>query len=302
MLRKLSAFFLFSAANCAIVLAQQPTAPVEKNIQRMIFTAPFETSYLGVQTQEINRENFAKFGLIAVQGVGIEKVVENSPAANAGLQNGDVIVRFEGEEVTSIRKLNRLISEVAPDHQAKITISRGGSERELTATLGKRESPQFQTGNFRFGDLPPLQSFPAIPAIPRTPQIVPFPPMREGDPNSFIWRSGANRQIGISATLLNKQLGDYFGIAEGTGLLINNVRENSPAAKAGLKAGDVIVEVEGQEVKAMTDLMRAVNEKKEGDVSITIIRDKNRQTIRVTPETSKDGTMKYEQIYKNAQY
>jgi len=97
---------------------------------------------------------------------------------------------------------------------------------------------------------------------------------------------------------LTKQLGDYFGITEGTGILINNVRENSPAARAGLKAGDVIVEIEGKEVKGATDLLRALNETKEGDISLTIIRDRNRQTVRVTPEISKNGAMKFEEFEK----
>ncbi len=301
MLRKLSAFILISAAVSAIANAQQtPTTPkelVEKRIQQMILTAPFQRSYMGVQTQEITKENFSKFGLSSVRGVGIEKVVENSPAAQAGLQTNDVIVRFEGEEVTSVLKLTRLISEVAPDHTAKVTILRGGTEREIDITLGKSEIPQFQTGNFRFETLPTL---PAMPDLPRTPlpQTRELPPFAgDNESNVFIWR-GANRQIGISTAPLTKQLGDYFGIAEGRGLLINNVRENSPAAKAGLKAGDVIVEIEGKEVKGMTDLIRVLNEKKEGDVSLTIVRDRNRQTVRVTPEISKDGAMKFEEFEK----
>ena len=64
---------------------------------------------------------------------------------------------------------------------------------------------------------------------------------------------------------------------------------DSPAAKAGLKAGDIIVEAEGKEVKGEGDLIRAIAEKKEGDVTLTIVRDRNRQTIRVTPEEAKDG-------------
>lgn len=302
MLSKLSVFILISAAVGAIANAQQtPTAPkepVEKRIQRMILTAPFQRSYMGVQTQEITKENFSKFGLSSVRGVGIEKVVENSPAAQAGLQMGDVIVRFEGEEVKSVLKLTRLISEVAPDHAAKVTILRGGTEREINVTLGKNEMPQFQNGGFGVEDLPTL---PRIPDFPRTPmpQTRELPPtVGDNESNVFIWRGGANRQIGISTAPLTKQLGDYFGIAEGKGLLINNVRENSPAAKAGLKAGDVIVEIEGKEVKGMTDLIRALNEKKEGDVSLTIVRDRNRQTVRVTPEISKDGAMKFQEFEK----
>ncbi|MDQ3750980.1 MAG: PDZ domain-containing protein [Acidobacteriota bacterium] len=302
MLRKISAFILISAAGCAVASAQQtPTAPkepVEKRIQRMVLTAPFQRSYMGVQTQEITKENFSKFGLSSVRGVGIEKVVENSPAAQAGLQTGDVIVRFEGEEVTSVLKLTRLISEVAPDHTAKVTVLRGGAEREINVTLGKSETPQFQTENFRFETLPTL---PAMPNLPRTPlpQMRELPPFYgDNESNFFIYRGSTNRQIGISTSPLTKQLGDYFGVAEGKGLLINNVRENSPAAKAGLKAGDVIVEIEGKEVKGMTDLIRALNEKKEGDVSLTIVRDSNRQTVRVTPEVSKDGAMKFEEFEK----
>ena len=295
MLRKLLAFTAFSiVGSVATVNAQEtPTVPrdkVEKKVQSIIVDAPFERSYLGVQTVEISKENYAKFGLLQVRGVGIEKVVENSPAANAGLQTGDVIVRFEGEEIKSVMKLTRLIAEVAPEQTAKVTVLRGGSEREFNVTLGRRELPQLPMGNFRFENLP------SLPVLPITPQVqtVPFPPLqREGDRDVFIWRGAANRQIGVGVTALTKQLSDYFGVAEGRGLLVNNVRENSPADKAGLKAGDIIVEVEGKEVKGQMDLIRTVNEKKEGDISLTIIRDRNRQTVRVTPEVSKEGSMNF---------
>ena len=299
MIRKLLAFTVFSVAASVAVDAQDaPTAPkdkVEKRVQSFLFNAHFERSYLGVQTVEITKENYAKFGLSEVRGVGVEKVVDNSPAANAGIQNGDVIVRFEGEEIKSVLKLTRLIAEVAPEQTAKVTVLRGGSERELNVTLGRREMPPL--GNFRIENLPMLS------ATPRTPQVqsLPLPPMmgREGGNDVFIWRGGAaNRQIGVGVTALTKQLSDFFGVEEGKGLLINNVRENSPADKAGLKAGDIIVEIEGKAVKGQIDLIRALGEKKEGDVSLTIVRERNRQTVRVTPEISKDGALRFEE-YEN---
>src|SRR5215208_3675718 len=95
-------------------------------------------SYLGIQTEEVTKDNFAQYGLRDVRGVAIEKVMEGSPAEKAGLQSGDVIVRFNNEEITSVRKLSRLLGEIAPDHQAKLTVIRSGGEREFTATLGKR--------------------------------------------------------------------------------------------------------------------------------------------------------------------
>ena len=103
----------------------------------------------------------------------------------------------------------------------------------------------------------------------------------------FVWSSRGGRQIGVNLTPLTKQLGDYFGVTDGSGLLISSVRENSPAAKAGLKAGDVIVEADGKAVKSDRDLINVLTNKKEGDVELTIVRDRNRQTVRVTPETVK---------------
>src|ERR1041385_4011864 len=87
--------------------------------QSFAFSFGGDGSYLGVETQEITKENFAKFGLREVRGVAVDKVMENSPAAAAGLQAGDVIVRLNGEEITSARKLTRLIDEIDPDHLAK---------------------------------------------------------------------------------------------------------------------------------------------------------------------------------------
>lgn len=296
---KLFAAILFSASTLAGGLTAQtataplpPTAPMSpQRIEReMQFFTNDGGSYLGVQTQDINKDNLSKYGLREVRGVAVEKVMENSPAASAGLQTGDVIVRFNGEEVTSARKLTRLIGEVAPDHQARITVLRNGSEREITATLGKRPTPSFAEGRFTT-TIPsvrvPMGAMPQIAPFPNGGGTMVFPPNANGG-NVFTFSSG-NRQIGVGVSALGKQLGDYFGIADGKGILISNVSENSPAAKAGLRAGDVIVEIDGKPVSGAFDLTRAINEKKEGDVTLTIVRNKNRQTFKVTPEAGKNN-------------
>lgn len=289
MLKKLPAFVMLAFSSCAIIYSQKTPEPSKQPAKPAIWNLQFEGgSYLGIETQEITKENFGKFGLAEVRGVAVEKVVENSPAAAAGIQSGDVIVKFEGENVESVRKLMRLLAEVAPDHQVKLTISRGGSEQEITATLGKREVPAIFGGNFK------MENLPKMPEMPKTPQVPALPP--NGRSSTFIYKigdenglfSGANRQVGIGVTPLTKQLGEYFGIEGGKGLLINDVRENSPAAKSGLKAGDIIIEADGKAIAGNADLIRAVNSKKEGDITLTIIRDRNRQTIQVTPEKSKN--------------
>ena len=82
---------------------------------------------------------------------------------------------------------------------------------------------------------------------------------------------------------LTKQLADYFGIANGKGALVTAVTDDGPAAKAGVKAGDVITAVDGEAVDSPGDISRVINRKKEGDVTLTIIRNKSQQTIHVTP-------------------
>jgi serine protease Do len=272
-----------------LVFGQTPEAKkeLEKAAKTFAFTFEGGGSYLGVQTQEINNDNFAKYGLREVRGVAVEKVIENSPAAAAGLQNGDVIVRFNGDEVTSTRKLTRLVSEVDPDHQARLMVLRDGKEKEFTATLAKRPMPKFENGSFDLGSMqfPDMKNLPDFKNLPEgeMPRIFNSP---DGEGKVFTFHSGS-RQIGVAATSLTKQLASHFGV-EG-GVMISEVREGSPAEKAGLKAGDIIVEVGGNLVKGNGDLVRAINDKKEGDVTLTIVRSGNRQSITITPEAAKDG-------------
>ena len=280
----LFALFVFCGFVITVVVAQDPPKTPKAPFEAFEFFAD-GGSYLGVQTQEVTKENFGKFGLSGVRGVAVEKVLDDSPAKQAGLQDGDVIVRFNGEEVTSYRKLTRLISETAPDHQAKLTVVRGGSEREMTVTLGKRPAPKFEMGNFeiatpgvRVGEIP-------------TERMNDFFVWEGGKDGNFVW--GSTRQIGVGVSSFTKQLGEYFGVSDGKGILINNVTENSPAAKAGLKAGDVIVEVEGKAVNSTMELIRGIAEKKEGEVTLTILRNRNRQTVKVTPEKMKEGEMPF---------
>jgi membrane-associated protease RseP (regulator of RpoE activity) len=89
-------------------------------------------------------------------------------------------------------------------------------------------------------------------------------------------------QIGAGVTHLTEQLSQYFGVDGG--ILINTVRDNSPAWKAGLKAGDVITEIDSEPVKGALGAVRAIKDKNESDVILTIVRDRKRKMISVTPE------------------
>jgi serine protease Do len=312
MLRKSFAFILLITMTCAITFAQDETPESKENKEKKarqqlgrVYTLFGGGSYLGVQTREVTKENYAKFGLSRVRGVAVEKVLKDTPAAKAGLQDGDVIIRFNGEAVTSTRKLTRLISEVAADHTADLTVLRNGAEQNISVTMGKRPGARVFSGTFDMPNvtIPEIPNFEMpdieIPKIEIPEGVYDLEKLPDGEgKNRVIWNFSSNRVIGVGVSGLNKQLGDYFGVADGKGLLINSVAKDSPAEKAGLKAGDVIVEVDGREVKNSFDLIRLVNEKKEGGINLTVIRDKKRQTISVTPEKRKGNVLRFEDLGK----
>jgi C-terminal processing protease CtpA/Prc len=285
-MKRLVLLFATLALAAVGVIAQQTTEKKEPAKARaMVFSGMGDGGYLGVETENVNRENFGKFGLREARGVAIAKVIDGSPAALAGLQSGDVIVRVDDESIKSSLKLSRVIGEISPDQQARITYLRNGDERETTVRIGKR--PAMNLGAFgEFPRVPSIQG--GAPIAPQAPETKKFEELRQNfsriEPGNYIWGFSSNRRLGVGVATLSKQLGEYFGVPEGKGLLVTEVLENSAAAKAGLRAGDVIVDVDGKEVNTSLGLIRAVGAKKEGEVTLTIVRDKQSQSVRVTPD------------------
>jgi len=276
---------LFLSSGIAVAQQTSPPAPTEppddvidQNFSLFIDGGGF----LGVYAENISRENMSRYRVNQVRGVGITQVVKDSPAEKAGLRKDDVILRLDGENVSSVRKLNRLVSELSPDQSVKVTISRGGSEQEVTATIGKRNNTNM-ANNF-FNGQPRVFKW-------EGPELKGFkwetPLNRGGFPNfdndGLSFYLSNSRRIGVSTMSLTKQLADYFGIADGKGALVTSVTDDGPASKAGIRAGDVITAVDGEAVDSPGDISRVINRKKEGDVTLTIVRNKSQQTIHVTP-------------------
>lgn len=244
---------------------QEPTTPEADRTFTLFLSGG---TFLGVHVEDISKENMGRYNMRDVRGVGVAEVVKDSPAEKAGLRKDDVILSFNGDAVTSTRKLNRLVSESSADQNVRLTISRGGSEQEISATLGKREPMHVLNDKWNKELKEKWDKMGKN-----------FPRTKDGD---FVFTWGAHRRIGVATQPLSKQLADYFGVTEG--ILITSVNENSPAAKAGLKAGDVITAVDGEKVDSPGDVTRAINKKEEGPITLTVVRDRNSRSVTVTPE------------------
>lgn len=219
-------------------------------------------SEIGVSIRDLASDEVAKAKLTQPGGVLVQDVREGSPAARAGLMTGDIIVEFDGERVRSASQFTRLVRETAPGRQVTSGVVRGGSRRDVQIT------PDSGDRVTRVPDLRPLE--PRLRALPEIPDLDPTPDLR-------VTPRG---QIGLTLVPLTEQLATYFGTKEG--VLVSTVANGSAAAQAGLKAGDVITDVNGRRIQSVADAMRIVRDAKPGTaLDMRVLRDKKEMTIKV---------------------
>jgi serine protease Do len=236
------------------------------------------------------------------RGAAVRSVEEDSAAAKAGLKEGDVIVRFDGESVRSASQLRRLVAETPAGRAVEIEVTRGGATQKLTATLGER-GPGFRffaPGDSDWSvDMPEwdLAVPPAPPEAPGTPgaPLPPKPPKAPKAVRPFAWSwndddglfmhklGPGQRKLGIEYIEMGEQLAGYFKVSGKSGVLVTSVDADGPAAKAGLKAGDVVVKL-GSDTVADADDLRAAVARAEGgsEVTVTVQRDGRPLELKVT--------------------
>ncbi|HEY8536394.1 MAG TPA: PDZ domain-containing protein [Vicinamibacterales bacterium] len=228
---------------------------------------------IGVHVRDLDPEQL-KTG----SGAVVERVQEGSPAAKAGLKTGDVITEFDGERVRSARHLARLVGETPPGRDVSVTVRRGGD----TVTLSV--SPEVSDMAFRAEELIDPERFELPPGLARREWRFDwrFPGDIDPDTFRFLWRPGG-RRIGVQFQELTPQLAKYFGVADG--VLISDVAEDSPAARAGLRAGDVVTAVNGKKIESGRDLIRALQDVEGDTATIEYVREGKTATVEVTLES-----------------
>jgi serine protease Do len=240
---------------------------VERNEhERILLGRPWPGAFLGVRLEDVEGTG--------ARGAEVRSVEQDSPAEKAGLEKGDVVVGFDGERVRSAAQLARLVSETPPGRSVPIEVTRNGASRTLSATLGK-SAPRFMGGDDEGGVFAPDTDFditvpePFPPHAPGHPLVGPGPYVfkwRGPGDDSFAkpWRADRPTRLGVRYMELGDQLGAYFGVKENEGVLVTSVEEDSPAAKAGLKAGDVILQFDGKTVGHGRDLREQVQGARSG--------------------------------------
>lgn len=229
-------------------------------------------SYLGIDPGEVTSENMAALKMKEESGVEVRMVDQDAPAGKAGLKEHDVILTFNGQKVEGVQQLRRMLVETPGGRTVKLGISRGGQPMEVPVVLTSRKKIREE---WQVGRVPP------VPPVPGVPAIAPGPPM--GMPGDWDFPNviHAASRNGLMIESLTPQLAEYFGVKRGEGVLVRGVERGSAAAKAGLKAGDVIVSIDKEQISDVGD-WRRVMRSKSGKVSVGVIRDKRQQSVPMT--------------------
>jgi serine protease Do len=207
-------------------------------------------------------------------GVEVTNVQPDSAAARAGLKAGDVILQFDGERVRSARQFVRLVQETPPGRTVTASITRDGRKQDVQITTSEgRGSAMVIDGDFLRGRLNGLDQLDKLDSLRDLPFNFDF---------AFPMLSGGAR-LGVTVTDLTKQLAEHFGVKGG--VLVTSVMDNTPAALAGLQAGDIIISVNGTTVESREELGRSLRDSDNEEVTLVIVRDKHEMSLKVKLES-----------------
>lgn len=268
---------LGTVALMGLVLAGLALAAPQRAERRMLFRGgPGGDAWLGVQLRDLNAAELKEWLEPDDLGAYVVKVVAGSPAEKAGVAAGDIIVRYAGMPVLGVEHLIQLVRATPAGKTISLEVSRKGKKESLPVTLVRREAEEDT-----------LMVFPDF-GVP-IPPVEPMPP--EGpQTRRFRFFSPSERpRLGIYYEDLTEQLGRFFGVPDGKGVLVTSVVEDSPAAKAGLAAGDVIVAIGDRKIVDSGDLLEVLRDQPDSQVvTVRAYRKGKAQDFQITLEKGEE--------------
>jgi serine protease Do len=234
-----------------LVIGQSPAPP-------KILLGVQSGAYLGVGVIEVNEAAAQRAGLAAPAGVEIANVAQNSPAAAAGLNQGDVVTRFRGETVQGVEHFVRLVRETPVGREVEMEVASSSGERTVSAKIGERQ-PAF--ARMPAPEIRMRLSEPVDVDIPRPAMLV------------------SSRSLGATLESIDGQFAGVFGVAEG--VLVREVEQNGTAAAAGLQPGDVITSVDGNAVRRTSDVRMELSRTSGDTADLEVMRNKTRKRLEI---------------------
>jgi membrane-associated protease RseP (regulator of RpoE activity) len=231
------------------------------------------SSYLGVDIADVSPERLGELKLKEEHGAEITMVDQDAPAGKAGLHEHDVIVSLNGTAVESAAQLRRMIKETPAGRVVSLGISRDGQPQTIKVQLADRHKSMTWEPQVHV-EIPRMPDMPSIPDFDLPVSVV-------------VVHSGL--RSGLMLENITPQLGEFFGVKDGKGVLVRSVEKGGRGDKAGFRAGDVVVKVNNQPVHDTSDFTHALRSSSRGTAAVTVMREKKEQNLTLTLPDKKDS-------------
>lgn len=223
--------------------------------------------WLGIRIQSLDTDMAENIGLPDQKGALIAKVDPAGPGAKAGLKDGDVVLKFDGKDIGEMRRLPRFVASTPIGKKVEMTVWREGKRQTVNATVGEMpEDPAEQQAKGK-----PEQAKP------------------QAGKDGVLTVTGA----GLTVSSVTPQLRERFGIEdEAKGIVVTEVKPDSPAAEKGMRPGDLIIEADHKPVRSPADLGKMIDEARKSGAKSLLLRVENPQQLRYIALPLSEGKKK----------
>jgi S1-C subfamily serine protease len=268
--------------------------------QFILVSAP--ASILGVGVADIDVHSAELLNLKSTSGVEVIAVDHDAPAGKAGMHLRDVIIALNGKQVTSAAQFRETVGSFPPHKEVVLGVIRDGKPIKFTIKLADRAKLQQQAYARHFN--------PPMPSIGNTfGSVSARQGIFAGDGPQGLANEGAGDDsiddgpqafgfYGMGAELdpIGPQLASFFGVKDGSGMLVKSVAPGSPAAAAGLQAGDVVLKLNDASILNPVDWVRAIEASHGKPMPLTIVRNKHTETLTLLPPTRTQALLDWPQM------
>jgi len=265
-------------------------SPSDNTVAAQFFLggASARQGYLGVDVRDIPADQVSVLKVRDAHGAEIIMIDHDAPAGKCGLREHDVILQMNGQAIEGRDQVRKMLHDFAPGKALQLVISRDGQQMTINTQMSSREEVEKLAWQQH---LTPAEPQGGTEGAEMAQFNLGSPP---ASGKSFL--GGVLTAPAYTGAMLEKmtsQLADYFGVPTGVGLLVRNVEPNSPAAQAGMHAGDVVVRAASRTVSSLSDWARAVKAGKEKSVPVVVLRDKKEQTLVLTLDAKKRSSLNH---------
>jgi serine protease Do len=244
--------------------------------------------YLGVDVRDVTADEVAALKLKDTHGAEIVLVDHDAPAGKCGLHEHDVVLMMNGQAIEGQDQLRRMLHDAPPGGTIVLVVSHDGQQRTVTTQMAVSQEQVAREATEQRLTVPAPEDQPADTA--QYGGTLPGSSASEG--NSLLGPMVMNPSYtGLYLEKMSTQLAGYFGVPNGRGLLVRSVQENSPAALAGMHAGDVVMRANDRAVMSTNDWAKAIKNSQGRPLAVVVMRDKKEQTLTLTPDSKRRSSV-----------